>query len=69
MAKTKDTPNLPASSRMQMPTTGDKLGSRITEHGGMAKGKAGAVVKAGGAASLVSKTKGKMGMKGSNPYC
>lgn len=64
MAKVKDTPNLPGSSRMQMPSTGDKLGSKIT----ISNGKASAAVKAGGAASLVSKAKGKTGMKSSNPY-
>lgn len=69
MAKVKDTPNLPGSSRMQMPSTGDKLNGLTSEHGGMAKGKASGVVKAGGVASLVSKAKGKAGMKGSNPYC
>lgn len=46
MAKTKDTPNLPGSSRMQMPSTGDKLGSAITEKGGMKSGKATAAIKA-----------------------
>jgi len=69
MAKVKDTPNLPGSSRMQMPSTGDKLGSKLSNSGGIANGKASAAIKAGGAASLVSKTKGKTGMKSSNPYC
>lgn len=69
MAKIKDTPNLPGSSRMQMPSTGDKLNGLASKNGGMPNGKAAGVVKAGGVASLVSKTKGKTGMKGSNPYC
>lgn len=37
MAKTKSTPNLPASSRMQMPSGGGNLNGLIKETGGMAK--------------------------------
>jgi hypothetical protein len=44
MAKTKATPNLPASSRMQMPSGGGNLNSKIKETGGM-KGKSGATSK------------------------
>lgn len=40
----KSTPNLPASSRMQMPSGGDKLGGKIKETGGM-KGKSGTTSK------------------------
>lgn len=61
----KNTPNLPGSSRMQMPSTGDKLGSKISEYGGMKNGKAAAAIKSG---SIAMKTKGKTGMKGANPY-
>lgn len=43
MAK-KATPNLPASSRMQMPSGGGSLNSKIKETGGM-KGKSGATSK------------------------
>jgi hypothetical protein len=39
MAKTKSTPNLPASSRMQMPSGGGNLNSKIKETGGMKGGK------------------------------
>lgn len=60
----KSTPNLPGSSRMQMPSTGDKLGKKIS----ISNGKASAAIKAGGAASLVSKAKSKTGMSKSNPY-
>jgi len=69
MAKSKDTPNLPASSRMQMPTTGGSLSKEITEYGGMKGGKATASIKQGGVASKITgAAKGKSGMKGSNPY-
>jgi len=69
MAKIKDTPNLPASSRMQMPTTGGSLSKETTEYGGLKNGKATASVKSGGVASKITGTaKGKSGMKGSNPY-
>ena len=57
MAKEKDTPNLPGSSRMQMPSTsvassGIKLkadGKKVTNQ-------------------VMSSASGK-GMKGTNPYC
>lgn len=63
MAKEKDTPNLPGSSRMQMPSTGGgNTNSMIKETGGMAVGSKGTSKRVTGAAS------GK-GMKGSNPYC
>ncbi len=62
MAKIKDTPNLPASSRMQMPTTGGNLSKEITEYGGM-KGSSKST-----ASKVISSAKGKTGMKGSNPY-
>ena len=52
----KDIPNLPGSSRMQMPSTSGNSVPKI-------KGASGPVSK-----RLVSGAKGK-GMKGSNPYC
>jgi len=64
MAKEKDTPNLPGSSRMQMPSTGSGSSSTnglIKETGGMASGSKGTSKRILGAAS-------KTGMKGSNPY-
>jgi len=51
MAK-KATPNLPASSRMQMPSGGGNLNSKIKEVGGM-KGKSGTTSK------VMSAAKGK----------
>jgi len=61
MAKVKDTPNLPGSSRMQMPSTGGgNTNGMIKETGGM-KGGNGTSKKVLGAA------KGK-GIKGNNPY-
>jgi hypothetical protein len=60
MAKTKDTPKLPSSSRMQMPSMGDGLGKKIAEYGGMGGGKA--------SKSVTASARGKKGMKGSNPY-
>jgi hypothetical protein len=63
MAKEKDTPKLPGSSRMQMPSTGGNgTNSLIKETGGMATGGKGTARKVLMAAS------GK-GMKKSNPYC
>lgn len=64
MAKIKDTPNLPGSSRMQMPAGSDKTSS-------IAKGKAGIGGSSKGVAKQVMSmaSKGKTGMKGSNPYC
>lgn len=44
MKKTTSTPNLPASSRMQMPGGSDKTASIISEKAGM-KGKSGATKK------------------------
>ena len=38
MAKTKTTPNLPGSSRMQMPSGGGNMSGLIKEKGGMTKG-------------------------------
>jgi len=67
MGKSNDVPNLPASSRMQMPTTG---GSLTKGFSGIKNGKATASIKQGGVASKTTGTaKGKSGMKGSNPYC
>jgi hypothetical protein len=70
MAKIKDVPNLPASSRLKPPTTSNSLDGLIKEHGGLKGGKAASIVKAGGVASkIVGTAKGKTGMKNSNPYC
>jgi len=70
MASVKAIPNLPASSRMQMPAGSDNTSSIIREMGGMKKGKATDSIKGGGVASKITGTaKGKTGMKGSNPYC
>jgi len=70
MASIKAIPNLPASSRMQMPAGSDATSSIIKEFGGMKKGKAASAIKSGGIASKITGTaKGKTGMKGSNPYC
>ena len=63
MAKEKDTPNLPGSSRMQMPSTGGgSTNGLIKETGGMANGSKGTSKRVLGAAT------GK-GLKKSNPYC
>jgi len=62
MAKTKDTPTLPGSSRMQMPSTSVSASSIATGKKSMSSGKA-------IASNLVGSLKGKTGMKGSNPYC
>jgi len=51
MAK-KATPNLPASSRMQMPSGGGNLNSKIKEVGGMKK-------KSGTTSKIMSAAKGK----------
>ena len=71
MAKIKDTPNLPGSSRMQMPSTSNGfMRSQITEYAGLKNGKATANIKGGGVSSRITNAaKGKTGMKGSNPYC
>jgi hypothetical protein len=63
MAKTKDTPKLPGSSRLQAPSTTDRTSGIIKEMSGMAKGKSESV-----SSRLVSSAKGKTGMKGMNPY-
>jgi len=66
MGKMKDTPNLPASSRMQMPTTGGTMGKPMD----MKNGKATASIKQGGVATkVVGSAKGHKSMKGNNPYC
>ena len=63
MAKVKDTPNLPGSSRMQMPSTGGNgTNSLIKETSGMAKSSTGPTRK------VMAAAKG-TGMKGTNPYC
>ena len=65
MAKIKDTPNLPASSRMQMPSTGgNSLSKESMEYGGLNKGGS----KGSATGKVMSGAKGK-GIKGSNPYC
>ena len=71
MANTKDTPNLPGSSRMQMPNTGGSgTNSLIKEVGGLKNGKATAAIKGGSVSSkVIGAAKGKTGMKNSNPYC
>ena len=58
MAKIKATPNLPASSRMQMPSGGGKMGSKIKETGGM-KGSKGTTSKVMAAAKGKGMTKKK----------
>ena len=64
MEKTKVTPNLPGSSRMQMPSGSNGTSSLIKEKGGMAGSSKGVSKRV---MSLASK--GKSPMKGSNPYC
>jgi len=55
MAKIKSTPNLPASSRMQMPSgNGGNLSGMIKETGGMKAGSS-----KGTASKIVAKAKGK----------
>jgi hypothetical protein len=62
MAKEKDTPNLPGSSRMQMPSTGGNgTNGLIQEHGGMANSSKGVTKR------ILTAAKG-TGMKGKNPY-
>lgn len=62
MAKQKDTPNLPLSSRMQMPSgNGGNLNGLIKETGGLSKGK--------GVAKKVLSAANGTGMKTKNPYC
>lgn len=63
MAKQKDTPNLPASSRMQMPSgNGGNLNGLIKETGGLSKGSKGTSKKVLSAANGT-------GLKTKNPYC
>ena len=57
MANQKDTPNLPGSSRMQMPST-STASSSIKIKGDSS----------GATRKLTSSASGK-GMKGTNPYC
>lgn len=64
MAKIKDTPNLPGSSRMQMPSTGGSMGKAITEYGGLKSSKGGSTT-----SKVMSAAKAGKSMKGSNPYC
>lgn len=62
MANQKDTPNLPSSSRMQMPSTGGNATSGlIKENSGMSNGNKVSKKVMSGALSK--------GMKGTNPYC
>jgi hypothetical protein len=64
MANQKDTPNLPASSRMQMPSTsGNGTNGLIKETGGMMNGNS------NGATRKVTKAASGKGMAGKNPYC
>lgn len=63
MAKEKDTPNLPGSSRMQMPSTGGgSVNGLVKEAGGMVGSNKGTSKRIIGAAT------GK-GLKKTNPYC
>lgn len=63
MAKEKDTPNLPGSSRMQMPSTGGNgTNGLIKEHGGLKGGSKGTSKRVLTAASGT-------GLKKKNPYC
>lgn len=69
MAKNQAVPNLPGSSRMQMPSTSVSASNIATDKNSMS-GKAISDVKSGGVATkLVGHLKGKKGMKGMNPYC
>jgi hypothetical protein len=57
MAKVKDTPNLPGSSRMQMPvTSGNNTPLKIKAD-------------TNGVTNKVTKAASGKGMKGTNPYC
>ena len=57
MAKVKDTPNLPGSSRMQMPmSSGNNTPLKIKNDGS-------------GVTKSVTKGASGKGMKGTNPYC
>jgi hypothetical protein len=56
----KATPNLPASSRMQMPSGGSSLKGMVKDKAKNMAGKSGAAIKAGGVAKkMVDKAKGK----------
>jgi len=62
MAKEKNSPNLPGSSRMQMPSTGSgNTNNTIKERGGMASGSKGTSKRVLSAASGT-------GLKKKNPY-
>jgi hypothetical protein len=59
----KNSPNLPGSSRMQMPSTGSgSTNGLIKKRGGMTTGSKGTSQR------VLSDAKGK-GMKNTNPYC
>jgi len=60
----KSVPNLPASSRMQMPSSSSGKSVMAAKNG-----KATATVKSGGVAKLVTASKSGGGLKKSNPYC
>jgi hypothetical protein len=60
----KATPSLPASSRMQMPSSSASLPISVSRNG-----KATANIKSGGTAKLVTVSKSGGGLKKSNPYC
>jgi len=63
MAKEKDTPNLPGSSRMQMPNTGGSgTNGLIKETSGMATGSK-------GTSRRVLMSASGTGLKKKNPYC
>lgn len=63
MANQKDTPNLPASSRMQMPSGGGSGTSTLIREDGGLKGNT------SGATRKVMKAASGKGMGGKNPYC
>jgi hypothetical protein len=62
MAKVKDTPNLPGSSRLKAPMSSGSNSSLIKETGGMKGGSKGVTKKVMSAASGT-------GLKKKNPYC
>lgn len=64
MAKIKDVPNLPASSRLKAPITSNSLDGLIKEHGGMTN--------IGGSKGITKKVMAAAngtGLKTKNPYC
>ena len=64
MAKIKDVPNLPASSRLKAPTTSNSLDGLIRESGGMTN--------IGGSKGITKKVMSAAngtGLKTKNPYC